>query len=139
MIALSLFVVRHSALADECLEYEPTSVSVTGELHRATFPGRPNYSNFRAGDEAEVYYVLKPIKPICVRAGDAGDFWKTDKSDIDAIQLILDAKKYKKYRPLLRHKVTATGTLMPQMTGHHHTAVLLDVTGLKIAEPRKAR
>ena len=41
--------------ADDCLKYEPVTVSISGVVRRQEFPGPPNYEDVNAGDRPEVY------------------------------------------------------------------------------------
>lgn len=52
LIGFSLLVLTFSSYA-QCLEYEPSSVSLVGTIVRRTYPGRPNYESIKKGDEPE--------------------------------------------------------------------------------------
>jgi hypothetical protein len=122
--------VRATPPAD-CLPYEPRSVQLTGRIAWRVFPGPPNYESIRNGDTPEEAWILHLAKPICVRA-DKKDEDNVAEDNVTDLQLVLRGNQFRQLRGLLRKgPVTLTGTLFHSFTGHHHTAVLMDVTGMK--------
>lgn len=117
-----------------CLSYEPATVTLKGTVSRKTFSGPPNYESVEAGDQPETYWVLRLTKPLCVKGkGDDGqDPDDQPESGVADIQLNLNEDQYAKYRNLVGKEVTVTGSLSHAFTGHHHTAVLLTVTEMKV-------
>jgi hypothetical protein len=107
-----------------CLEYEPATVRLTGVLRRTVFPGPPNYESVAEGDTPEQYWVLALSNPICVAANSESEF-NVAESDVRHVQLIL--ADYAKYKHLVGRRVVVKGRLVHAITGHHHTAVLLQL------------
>ena len=130
LVACSFCEIR-PAEASDCLQYEPAVTTLTGKLIRRTFPGPPNYENVSQGDKQETYWLIELATPICVDESKQDPEIDTAKRNISSVQLVLTGDDYKKYRSLMDKKVSATGTLMGEITGHHHTPVLLTVSNLK--------
>ena len=84
----------------------------------------------KKGDEEEVYWLLKTTIPFCVNKNER--IWGEKQTNLSDVQLIIGSETgfYKTKRSLLNKKVIVTGTLMPQITGHHKTEVLIDVHSL---------
>ncbi|MYN44716.1 DUF4431 domain-containing protein [Pseudoduganella sp. FT93W] len=128
IFASLLFAPAQAVLAEPmaCLQYQPETVVVTGTLHRATFPGRPNYESVANGDEAETGFYLSLDTPICTLSGTGADREAFD--SVREIQLVLNEKQYAALRPRLGKKVEARGQLFSAHTGHHHANVLMRVS-----------
>jgi hypothetical protein len=128
IFALLLFAQADAALAKpgNCIKYEPESVTLTGKLHRETFPGRPNYESVASGDEAERGFYLSLESPICT-VGDSGADRVAFESVLE-IQLVLNEKQYAKLRSRLGQKIGLHGQLFSAHTGHHHADVLMRVS-----------
>lgn len=117
-----------------CLPYEPGIVSLSGTLVRLDFPGPPNYESIEHGDARETTWLLRLDRAACTEAGKNDN--EPARLGLDRMQLVfLDgARDFEKYRPLMGKHVTARGTLFHQLTGHHHTEVLLTVSELAAAK-----
>ena len=129
-IALNLLMVTvagfcWSAGAANCLRYAPTVVEVSGLLHRATFPGKPNFESIAGGDEPETGFYLTPKQPICTQGDDGPD--RQAHAAVTEIQLVLTQAQYARLRPQLGQQVQLRGQLFSSFTGHHHADVLLRV------------
>jgi len=111
------------AAPSQCLNYDGDIVALTGKLHRATFPGRPNYENIADGDEPETGFYLTLAAPICTN----GDSWSQGFSAVTEIQLILNQPQYDELRPKLGSVVQLKGKISAAISGHHHASVLLEV------------
>lgn len=114
-----------TAHAAECLKYEPAVVSLSGVLHRATFPGRPNFESVANGDEPETGFYLTLKQPLCTQVDVAGE--QEALQDVREVQLVLTEKQYAQWRPQLGKQVTLHGGLFAAFSGHHHAPVLLKV------------
>lgn len=123
LLFLSLFC--SAANAADCLKYEPATVALNGTLHRATFPGRPNFESIADGDEAETGFYLTLKQAICTQ-GDGGPEREPHK-EVREIQLVLTPAQYAKLRPELGKPVQLRGQMFSGFTGHHHADVLLRV------------
>lgn len=123
-----------SSSTEKCLNYEPDVIQLEGELYKKSFPGPPNYEDIRKGDEEEIYWLIKTVKPFCVKKGSyvEGD----ELHGLSEVQLVMSSKLdiYKTKRSLLNKKIKVQGTLFPQHTGHHKTEVLLTVESLEKAD-----
>lgn len=125
---LCLFIPAADASAQNCLAYETDGVRLTGTISKKTFPGPPNYESIRRGDEPETYWILHLARPICTTASADDDAER----GVTDIQLILTPKQYALYKKFIGRKarLTVTGKLLHAITGHHHTQVLMEVTGM---------
>ena len=128
VVTLVMAMASWSALAKaDCLKYEAEGTTLTGKVSRVTFPGPPNFESVKKGDAAEVTYVLHLATPICVDANAENDFDDAEK-DVTDVQLALSSEQVAAVRGALkRGTLTVTGTLFHANTGHHHTAVLMQV------------
>ena len=118
-------------MAQDCRSYEPATVTLKGEMSRRTFAGRPNYESVKEGDEPETYWILHLTDPICVNGDESMPNGETPENNVSDIQLGLDEEQYAQYKELLGKQVVVSGKLSHAITGHHHTNVLLKVTGIK--------
>jgi len=121
-------------VVEDCLNYEPQKVQLEGLLYKKSFPGPPNYTDIKEGDEEEIYWLIKTTEPFCVNKSSyvEGD----ELQGLSEVQLVMSSKMdfYKTKRSLLNKKIKVQGTLFPQHTGHHKTKVLLTVESLKKAD-----
>jgi hypothetical protein len=127
-----LIATASGVAAQGCLSYESSDVKLIGKIKRLTFPGPPNYENVEKGDQPEVAWVLRLGRPVCVKAGQDNEF-DVAESNVTDIQLVLEPWEFTKWRALVRGRapVVITGKLFHAHTGHHHTAVLMEVTDIK--------
>nr|WP_315394120.1 DUF4431 domain-containing protein [uncultured Duganella sp.] len=114
-----------AARAADCLNYEPDTVTLVGELHRATFPGKPDFDSIDHGDEPETGFYLSLNPAICTRGKSAGDQQAHD--GVQEVQLVLTPEQYAALRPRLGGQVELQGRLFAAFSGHHHADVLLRV------------
>ncbi|WP_448951603.1 DUF4431 domain-containing protein [Labrys neptuniae] len=109
----------------DCLTYgSPTTL--TGTLISKVFPGPPNYESVAEGDSPETAYLLKLDRPTCVAAGHT-ESGEEAVASVDEIQLV----RIKGATRNMGKHIMVIGDLFPGLTGHHHTAVLLDVKTLR--------
>lgn len=109
--------------APQCLPHSGAQ-RLEGVLVAHTFPGVPNFESIKDGDTPERYWLLRLPKPICVSPDH--DDPKSGAQDVREIQLILRQEDFSRYRPLLGKRIIAQGDFMSPMSGHHHTAILLE-------------
>lgn len=109
-----------------CLSYDPATVTLRGRLSRKIFAGPPNYESVKKGDAPETYWILHLTRPICVSG-------EEPEKNVSDIQLFLSEEQYAQHKDLLGKRVVVNGKLWHASTGHHHTSVLLNVAGIKIA------
>lgn len=117
-----------------CLSYEPSVVRLRGTLVRKTFPGPPNYADIHRGDKAEVYWLLNLSRPVCVDQDNTQPDSNPAHKDIRQLQLVVPAEFYSKYKSLVGHRVSVSGTLFGEHTAHHRTPVLVTVKSLAKAD-----
>ena len=132
LLPFLLFATVNDVAAQSCLSYESNGVKLAGRIKIMTFPGPPNYESVEKGDQPEVAWVLRLGKPVCVNKGQDNEF-DVAESNVTDIQLVLEQQEFTKWRVLARGRapVTITGKLFHAHTGHHHTAVLMEVTNIK--------
>jgi len=114
-----------------CLKYEPEIVVLTGTIKRHKFPGPPNFESVRNGDSLETYWLLQLPKPVCVETPTPNEPVNKAEANISVLQILIS--DYGKYRRLLGKRVKVTGTLFHQITGHHHTKVLINASNIEPA------
>ena len=117
--------LAQSKSSEGCLSYEPTVVSLKGKLVRKTFPGPPEYESIRKGDRKETYWFIELERPVCVNEDPEQPDINAAYDDIPEIQLAVDPAQYLRYKALVGREVLASGTLLGEFNGHHHTAVFL--------------
>lgn len=125
-LILLLLLTTHPA-SQKCVPYEPDAVVLKGTIRRHTFAGPPNYESVAKGDQAERVWVLHLAKPICVSANSE---WEKE-TGLSDLQLVFEHGRRQYDKSLLGRKVVVNGTLFHAQTGHHHTNVLLTVSGIK--------
>ncbi|SRR5579872_805547 len=140
IIALTSLVLTNSVVGQarpqsKCLSYEPAVVTLSGTLVRKTFPGPPNYESVKKGDKPETSWFLDLPESVCVNEDKADPDRNPKQSAVREIQLVLQPQQYAQHKSLVGTRVSATGTLFGEHTGHHHTPVLLTVRTLD--EPPK--
>jgi Domain of unknown function (DUF4431) len=129
IVGLLCALLSSGPVAAQCLEYEPSVVSLSGILVRETHPGRPNYRSIAKGDEPETIWVLRLREVVCVLASNEFDVKEDGQKEV---QLALEPSQYKQYRKLLGKKVTATGQLF-----HSHTVTTINGCCSRQAKSRK--
>jgi hypothetical protein len=134
LLFLSATCFGQSSVSTKCLSYEPNVVTLTGTLIRKTFPGPPNYASVSRGDKPETSWLLYLSHPVCVDQDKASPALNPAHKNVNAIQLVISAEFYEKYKNLLGKQVVATGTLFGEFTGHHHTPVLLTARDMSKSE-----
>ncbi len=136
ILFLFVLVADASAFAateSHCLKYEPAVVSLRGTLISRTFPGPPNYESIRKGDRPERVLLLLLDEPVCVD-GDPGSELN-QKTELGAV--LIQVGPPDSGWKFVGRRVLITGTLMLRHTGHHRTAVLLNLKEVR-ADPDAA-
>lgn len=126
---------QSSVQEKKCLDYGPQiKVQLEGQLYEKSFPGPPNYTDIKNGDKEETFWFIKTPKGFCVN--DKGDDWAgklVNQTDVQLIMRVELIDWYETKKFFLGQKVIVTGTLFPQMSGHHRTEVLITVESLEKA------
>jgi hypothetical protein len=125
--AIPLLWVGEVASA-RCLSYEPTQVSLDGQLITRTAPGPPGYVSIARGDHPETLVILVLEAPICVLADPSSRLNSKTHSRVTEVQLVLEKKSY---RSLLLKRVRVTGSLFAAHSRHHRTPVVMTVKALR--------
>ena len=128
LILFALIPTTQAGAAKSCLTYERNLITLNGTIERKTLPGPPNYESVAKGDQPEVIWVLHLVKPICVTA--TGD-WEEEKNVVEVQLVFPESRQYGRYESLVSQRVSVSGKLFHAHTGHHHTKVLLTVTGMR--------
>ena len=121
-VGVFLYAVALNVAMAQCLDYGPKVVALSGTITRATFAGPPNFASVADGDKAEIIWVLKLEKPVCVLAANEIDVREDNQKEV---QLVLSPEQYKEYKGLVGQRVHVTGTLFHAITGHHFKTLLL--------------
>ncbi len=112
-----------------CLSYEPAVVTLSGTVSIQKAYGPPGFGEDPAHDAREDFPLLTLDHPVCVNANPA-DPTTENEASVVGLQLVYDLGA-RFDRRILRQHVNVTGKLMHQMTGHHHTKVLLQVENVR--------
>ena len=114
--------------------YEPSIVSLSGKVHKQTFPGRPNYQDVGSGDRLETHWILHLENPISVlpKEGKTLDGLNSPEYNVRNVQIVIMSEYPFSFENGNRYKIV--GTLFHAISGHHHTLVLVE---LKNAEEMK--
>lgn len=106
-----------------CPSCDGDEIEVSGVVIKETFPGPPNYENIEDGDRPETCWFIVLENSMCFAPD--GDYLDKEVV-IKKIQLVQRSHKFiegKKYR--------IKGITFPEHSGHHHSAVLLEVKSIK--------
>ena len=134
LIFFLFFQITGFAGDKECA-VDSKSCVFTGSLELHTFPGPPNYTDIKKGDEEETGLYLKLDQPIMIRFIDDDKDMPT-KESISLMHIAgeFDEKRFFKLAKRKNH-VTINGTTFEWQFGHHHTHFLIEPK--KITENKK--
>ena len=122
MLPILASAILATGSASACLPPEPASVSLQGILERVVFPGPPNYESVAGGDTPETSYVITLDRAVCL-----AELPNNPTTRIQLVFLNAAEQSYTSLAPLLRSRVSCSGSLFARESGHHHTPVLLTV------------
>ena len=115
-----------------CLSYSPAVVTLKGTITAKKFPGLPNFESIEKGDEPEAVWILALTESTCTSGQKVDEHAIEAEANVRELQLTIgDQQLYERYQPLLGRTVNVSGTLDHAVTGHHHTPVILEVTGIE--------
>ena len=123
--------------ATKMLTYSPAVVELAGTLDLQTFPGPPSYESIKEGDEVERHFYLMLDTPVDVlpKRENEGVENAEEEREVKIVQLAVseeDDVLWEKFRKLgMGGRVKIRGALFHRFTGHHHSRVLLGVTGMQ--------
>lgn len=113
----------------QCLNYEPTKVTITGWVFERADWGPPNYGEDPAHDSRERHDYVRLDKPICVVGSSHSDLDDQTETGVKLMELSWDPKGVP-FPPAIGRRVVLRGTLFHGFDAHHHTPVLLWVTAV---------
>ncbi len=125
-VALAIVLVLPAMARAACLPYGPASVTLTGTVQHVRAYGPPGFGETPKQDAREDYDGLKVDTPVCTVQSANGS--EEAESGVPVLQMLFSGRR-PAFRP--NQRVTVTGTLFHQDTGHHHTVVLIDVASIQ--------
>jgi hypothetical protein len=111
------------AVAENCLPYEPATVTVIGRLSMAHGYGPAGFGEDPKRDSKEEYALLTLDKATCVSGGQ-DKMEDDDVKAIDAFQLVHKAKGHLNSQ-LIGTRVAVSGTLLHRVSGGHTEAMIM--------------
>ncbi len=138
LLILSLFFVSSISLAKkQSFYFEPNLSKLSGTIALVTFPGSPNYSSIKDGDEAETGAYLVLDEPIDVKLVPKIQIGNDEsESNVTIIQLVpRNDSDWKKLEN--GSYVHITGTLFHAVWAHHHARVLLHAKEIQVTSKKK--
>jgi hypothetical protein len=118
-----------SAQGAVCYRYESDSLTLTGNVVRKVFPGRPNYESVKAGDAPDTVYVLQLARPLCTASTKEFD----GKPAVREVQLYFAKEDASTISDMRGKSASLRGTLTGAVWGWHHLPVLFQV---RVPKPR---
>lgn len=133
LLLLFIFFISPFAMANNQIVYfEPTDVTLTGDIITLTFPGPPNYESIKNGDKEETGPYLILTDPIDIkRQPNTQASIDEPQPNVKLLQLVVvnnDDWKHVKHG----NHVSVTGTLSSAITGHHHARALLEIKKINV-------
>ncbi|WP_051916865.1 MULTISPECIES: DUF4431 domain-containing protein [unclassified Serratia (in: enterobacteria)] len=124
-VPLTLFALHASAVSavKGCLNYDKP-LNLSGIVEIRVFFGSPNFGENPETDKRDIQGVLFLDKPICTLGGDFNEAEK------DQIEVTLIPTGSINLSSFAGQHVTASGNLSHAHTGHHNTALLLELSGV---------
>lgn len=126
--------------ANLVLHFEPAIVELTGVIEQQTFPGPPGYGSIANGDEIERgwYLRLSDTVDVVETKNDAPSANSETERKVKIMQLTwsssLKLEEEVRRATKAKKKVCLKGHLFHNITGHHHSRVLMWVDQLKEIE-----
>lgn len=108
--------------------YEPEEVEVSGFLHKAVYPGPPEYMSTEMGDLPEEVVILTLKNPINIEIKGEDNFNEPEKG-VRELQVVVSDSMISKSN--MKEEVTLKGTLYHAHTAHHRRRVLMMVKSWK--------
>lgn len=124
LVVLATFGVNSAMAADgTCFVYDRPDVRLSGHLQIRVYFAQPGYGENPATDARDVQAVLFLDKPLCMQASSDGRVSAAPSE----IEVTLVPPQGQRLSHLAGRRIEVTGALFPAETGHHHTAVLMQV------------
>jgi hypothetical protein len=123
ILLIIIFFLTITANVFGCTSCDGDEIEVSGVVIKETFSGLPNYESIEYGDKPETCWFIVLEKSMCFAPN--GEFLDKEVV-INIIQLVKSNYKFIEGKNYLIKGIT-----FPQHTGHHHSAVLLEVKSIK--------
>ena len=114
--------------SSSCLSFDDPSISLSGTIFSRIYFGPPGYGLSPQRDVRERAMLLLLDAPLCVQENSQGSF----EGNVIVVQLAAVSVSPNIFANAEGHRVTVRGSLFHSLTGHHRTAVLMDVHGLTV-------
>jgi len=121
LIILFFFTITPNVFG--CPSCDGDEIEVSGVVIKETFPGPPNYKSIENGDKPETYWFILLEDSICFSPDDE---FLSEEVVINKLQLVQS-----NYNFIEGKKYIIKGITFPRHTGHHHSAVLLEVKSIQ--------
>jgi hypothetical protein len=119
--------------SESCLSYDDPSVTLSGTVFSRIYFGPPGYGETPAQDARERATLLLLDAPICVKASSHPELDNNSfEGNVILIQLAAVQVKPEVVEKARGQCATVRGSLFHRLTGHHRTAVLMDVRSVKV-------
>jgi hypothetical protein len=93
--------------------------------------GPPGFGEDPEQDAREDYLAITLDSPVCLKASSELHTDDIAETDIGTVQLVFrNGNAFQQAKQWIGKKISATGGLYHGFTGHHHTAVLLEVENM---------
>jgi hypothetical protein len=131
-------LVSSAVSAGECLDYQPALATIGGSVSLMPAYGPPGFGEDPAHDAREDYLAIALDSPVCMKASSKSQTEDIAETDIRTVQLVFrDSDAFRQARQWIGKKISVTGGLYHEFTGHHRTAVQLNVGDIRqTAKPR---
>ena len=119
-----------------CLSYSDPSVVLKGTAFSRIYFGPPGYGETPAQDAREPALLLLLDAPICVKASSHAELDNNSvETNVILVQLAAVHVSPEALWKAEGRRVSVRGSLYHALTGHHRTAVLMDVYALETTVP----
>lgn len=108
--------------SQECLQYEPATVRLDGQLVQESRYGPPGYGDNPSRDQLVSVLFLRVDQPFSVCGDPDSELNQESFEAIELVQLIVTDIEYS---GLIGESVVVRGRLSQALTGHHYTQVFL--------------
>jgi len=115
--------------ASACEKYGLPGTTLVGTVTVETFYGPPGYGESPETDSKEPQLILHLAKPLCTLASDE------DPAEQDQVKVTMVPMGNLSLRAFVNKTVAVRGSLFHAFTGHHHTAVLIEIHDTPVVLP----
>ena len=116
-----------------CLNYDDSSVKLSGTVFSRIYFGPPGYGENPSSDAREGPLLLLLDAPICVKQSSHPELDNNSfEGNVILIQLVAVRVDVSYIGRAEGKRATVRGSLYHRLTGHHRTAVLMDVYEVRV-------